>query len=131
LPIKPLSETYQDQGVAFVSFSYWAVGTKTLNPGVLDLGERLGLIYRLASDQEMSVWLVASMVREQQDYYSASQDVQLTLQPGVHSYQRKFTVHPSWPIGAYSLVVSVLHKPEKGSAARLALWRYPHPILVF
>jgi hypothetical protein len=131
LPIIPISETYQDQGVAFVSFSFWSMGTKALNSGVLDLGERLGLIYRLASDREMSVWLVASMVHEQQDYYSASQDVQLTLHPGVHSYERKFTVHPSWPIGAYSLVVSVLQKPERGAAARLAVWRYPRPILVF
>ena len=131
MPITPISETYQDHGIAFVSFSYWALGTKALNPGVLDLGERLGLIYRLASDREMKVWLVASMVHDQRDYYSASQDVQLTLHPGVESYHRKFTVHPSWPIGAYSLVVSVLHKPERGSAARIAVWRHPRPILVF
>jgi hypothetical protein len=131
LSLTPISETYEDQGVAFVSFQYWAVGTKALNPGVLDLGERLGLIYRLASEREMSVWLVASMVHEQHDYYSAHQDVELTLQPGVHTYQRKFTVHPSWPIGAYSLVVSVVHRSNGGSAARLAAWRFPRPILVF
>ena len=131
MPSSPISETYQDQGVAFVGFSYWSQSSKTLNPTVLEPGERLELIYRIASETEMAVWLAASILHEQHEYYSAGQDVEVALETGVHSYKRKFTVHPSWPVGAYSLEVSVLQKPSSRASTRLAVWKYPRPILIF
>lgn len=80
-----------------------------INPTTVSRGKRLVLRYRIKNNlnYEIPVWLGANLEANRQYHFHATEDADVVLLPGEHTYQRFLTVDREWLPRLYHLQAEV------------------------
>ena len=81
-----------------------------VEPRSLKRGERISITYRITSEnpEPVTVWLGADCW----PHYNIDEDIEVSVEPGTHEFQRSLTVADDWSVGGHELGIGVWAGPK-------------------